>query len=199
MNTTKINKVAWLVIGALTIVAYNSQAQSDQFLDIYLEPSVAHSSKYKNMEVFDLGALQMLKKQKKANEIIVLNKSNQETIFTFHNSEYGTHFTNPKFFKSEIDSLPVILMVDLHSNHSLGQHIFIIKKNEVVHSGFIKFAVDDYNFSSLSLYSQFEIDGDKIIQTFQDIDIIDLANEEIIKGSTLRFEIQERTIKKVRN
>jgi len=195
----KINKVAWLIIGGLTILSYTSHAQTIPFYEIYIEPSVAYSGKYKNIEVFDLGTLQLLKKKKKANEISVVDPSNQEIIFTFQNDERGTHFTSPKFFKSDVDSLPIILTVDIHFEHSLGHHIFFIKEKEVIHNGFIEFAADDFNFSSLSLYSQYEMQGDKIIQTIQDIDIIDLANEEIIKGSTLKFEIQERTIRRVWN
>jgi len=186
--------VAGLLLGNLFFLTLIAKSQSDQFLDIYLEPSVVKST-----EVFDLGFYQILKKKKKANEIKVVNKSNQETIFSFYNTRSNSYFTNPKFFKSSVESQPVILMVDVHSSHSLGQQVFLIKENEVIHSGFIEFAADDYNFSSLSLYSHFEMKEDNIVITFEDIDIIDLVNEEIIKGSSLRYEIQEGIIKRVMN
>jgi len=186
--------VAGLLMGSLYLLTPIAKAQTDQFLDIYLEPSVVRGT-----EIFDLEFFQLLKKKKKANEIKVVNKSNQETIFSFYNTRSNSHFTNPKFFKSSIESQPVILLVDVHSSHSLGQEVFLIKENEVIHSGFIEFAVDDYNFSSLSLYSHFEMKEDNIVITFEDIDLIDLVNEEIVKGSSLRYEIQEGIIKRVMN
>jgi hypothetical protein len=195
----KFQKLVIIIIGTLAVIyASRVNAQSVKFIDLYLEPDTIRSGNYKNHEAYDLGHMVLYKKIEKANKFQIMDKSTNIELFSFNNTIHKTNFKKPKFFQNDDGSKqPTILMVDVSDIFSYGVHIFLIEDSQFHHSGFLDFAADNYNFSSLSLYSHFErIDG-KLILTFDDIDLIDHAEEELVKGGNLKFEIQEDSIKRL--
>lgn len=170
------------------------------FSDIYLEPDTILSGKFKNYEAYDLGYMTLYKKSKKAEEIIVVDKSTDTELFSFSNSMPKAEFKKPRFFQSDQIDQPIIMLLDVSGNYSLGVQVFLIEENQIYDCGFLAYAVDNYNFSSLALYTHFVLTEDKIILTFDDdINIIDNNAEQLIEGNDLKFEIYDYQIKRIQD
>lgn len=174
-----------------------ANAQSSFFGDIFLEPDEVVSGEYKGLNRFEFEEIAILIEPKKADRITILEADNDQQIFNFINEHPESYFSKPRFFKSDSETDPVVMMLDVHAVHSIGQQMFLIQGKEVINVGFLPYAVDDFNFSSLSLYSRFESEGETIFQSFGDIDIIDIEKEVIVKGSDLRFKIENNRITRI--
>lgn len=172
-------------------------AQPTKISDIYLEPDTLKSGTYADYEAYYLEDLVLYKKVGRSNTIQIMDKSTDVELFSFKNDIPETHLKKPRFFRSfdESNSLTII-MLDVSEIFSQGVHIFIVDHNKIHHSGFLEYAADNFNFSSLALYSEFEQVGDKVILSFQEVDLIDLSTEEIVNGAYLQFEILEDNIRR---
>ena len=192
----KLNSSIVFFIGFL-IQFQSATGQSAIFTDIYLEPDTIQSGKFKNYEAYDLGYLTLYKLPRKAEKFIIATRSTDVEIFSFKKPNKKGYLTKPHFFKSEVAGQPTIMIADVSDLYSFGVHIFLIDEDMVTHCGFLGYAADNFNFSSLWMYSHFELQGDKIIYTMDNVAYIDHANEELVYGSDLKFEITDHSVERI--
>ena len=91
------------------------------------------------------------------------------------------------------------MLADVSDLTSLGIHVFLIDQNVVHYCGFLNYTADNFNFSSLALYSHFEFVDGKIIYTLDDINFIDPSKEELIPGADLKFEITNNKVTRIQD
>jgi len=194
-------KTVLLTLCAILLLDLNfAYSQSAKFSDIYLEPDTLKSGNFKDYEAYDLRFMELYKKVGRSNKIQIMDKSTDIELFSFENTIPKTHFKKPRFFRTNDDSNTLtIMMLDVSEYYSHGVHVFLIEDTEIYHSGFMGYAADNFNFSSLALYSHFEQSGDKLILSFDEVDLIDHATEEIVNGSYLKFEILKDNIRRYIN
>lgn len=182
---------------ALLLGLHSVYSQATKYSDIYLEPDTLKSGAFKDYEAYYLESVVLYKKVGKSNTIQIMDKSTDVELHSFTNDIPETHLKKPRFFRSsDEDNSQTIVMLNVSEIYSLGVHIFLIEDSKIYHSGFLEYAADNFNFSSLALYSEFEQIGDKIILSFQEVDLIDLSTEEIVNGSYLQFEILKDNIRR---
>ena len=182
---------------AFNLFGSRVNGQSILFNEMYLEPDTIQSGNLKNFEGYDLGYLMLYKKPKKANEFFISTRSTDVEIFSFQKPNPKGYLTKPHFFRSDVAGQPIIMIADVSELYSYGVHVFLINKDSVTYCGFLGYAADNFNFSSLALYSHFELQGNKIIYTLDDIDYIDHSEEELISGKDLKFEISNNSVQRI--
>lgn len=197
----KIQKTVILTLCIMFLVGLNTvNSQSAKYYDVFLEPDTLKFGTYKDFEAYDLGHLVLYKRAGRSNKIQIMDKSTDIELFSFENSLLKTHLKKPKFFKTyDIDNAPTIVMLDVSEIYSHGVHVFLIEDSQVFHSGYLDYAADNFNFSSIALYSHFEQIGDKLILSFDEVDLIDHVSEELVNGAYLKFEILKDNIRRYIN
>ncbi len=168
----------------------NPGSQSKQFYDLFLQSKKVSKGQFKGFDVYELSDLLIYHgKGKKKRDLHIKHRDIDESLLFFHDTIADARIYHLKFFKSDVQGLPIVMMLDVESDTSLGQHIFLIKDKEVIYCGFINFAADDYNFSSLGIHVRIESVDERIILSFDTENIIDYSMKTLIDGSELRFEI----------
>lgn len=187
-----------MIIKAIIVVCYitlhtftvNPGNQSKIFIDLFLEPKKVSIGKFKGFDVYDLSDLMVYQGTgKKRRELYIIRRDTDESLLFFQDTIADTRIYHLKFFKSDEPRLPTVMMLDVEGYISVGQHIFLIGDKEATYCGFISYAADDYNFSSLGLHARIESVDDRIILSFDTENIIDYSMDTLIDGSDLKFEI----------
>ncbi len=155
---------------------------------------------YKNFVEYHLDRILLYNgKGKESKYFYIIDKSTGNKVFEYGQKDSEARRFVPKFFKADaVDNL-IILCMSLEGNYSWGTHLFIIDHGEVFYPGFLNFGVDNFNFSSLALYSQFEQHGEWFKMFFQnDIKIINYTTEDLIKGNAIEFKIEKDKITRLK-
>ena len=187
-----------MIIKAIIVVCYitlhtftvNPGNQSKIFIDLFLEPKKVSSGKFKGFDVYDLSDLMVYQGTgKKRRELYIIRRDTDESLLFFQDTITDARIYHLKFFKRDEQDLRVVIMLDVEGDVSVGQHIFRIRDKEVTYCGFINYAADDFNFSSLGFHARIETVDDRIILSFDTKNIIDYSMDTLIDGSDLKFEI----------
>ncbi|MEN8249497.1 MAG: hypothetical protein ABFS32_11240 [Bacteroidota bacterium] len=179
-----------VIILILTLVVNSTNAQSlPIFTDQLLQPS--KDQPYKNFIAYEIDNLLFYNGDGKESKFFyIVDKAKGARIFEFDEKDSKARRYAPRFFRAEgVDDITIIC-VSLEHNYSWGTHIFIVEKGKVYHAGYIGYGADNFNFSMLALYCQFEKHEDHYIMFFQEeVKIINYATEKLISGKDLEFKV----------
>jgi len=180
----------------LTPLAYLSA----QTLPILTDQLIISSEKksIKEYDLYEIGEIDLYNSTGRGQKTFyIVDKKTGNKLFTYQEKEQESKHLVPKFFMAEGNPSLIILCVSLEGDYSWGSHFFIIDNKIVTYSGFVGYGVDNFNFSGIALYGQFEQHGDSFVMFFQDdIEIIDFANDKLIKGSDLEFTLTKRDVRR---
>ena len=189
--------IARQYIGIIFILLpfFAARAQSSGFSDQFIKPVHLESGKYKGFDKYDIGDVFLYHGTRKhKSEFYAVEKETDQVVFSFQDTTAKVDSYALKFFKAGNTVQPAVVMINVEVDHSIGQYIFLISGPRVFNAGFLNYAADDFNFSSLGIHAIISIVGDQIILTFDNIRIIDFANETVIDGSKLNFQITPEEI-----
>lgn len=184
---------------ALLLVSGVVFAQSTPFYeDMYLDSKPGVVDKKGSYEAYDLGKFVFYNGTRKyAKSFYIEDANTGNKIFNFEDVERKASRFDPKFFKAN-NELPIVIMVDIETAYSWGQHIFILEGDQVSYSGFLPYGADNFNFSNLALYAHFDYRGDHFILSFrEDTQFIDYVSDDIFEGGDLKFKVERNKITRI--
>jgi hypothetical protein len=86
-------------------------------------------------------------------------------------------------------------MLEVAAEFSWGQEIILIKNGKVFHPGYLNYAINTGNGTSIANHSHFASNQQSIFLTFDDVPIVNWDNDKVvIPGDSIRFEITEKQI-----
>ncbi len=184
------------VLLALVFFAGSSLAQVLPILtDQLIEPDRKQSQK--NYITYAVGNYRVnLIDDKNLEEFYIVSKKTGKHIYDYVESEARAMHLKPRFFMTEGNNDLLIICMSLETTYSWGTHIFIVEDDRVAYPGFIPYGADNYNFSALGLYSQFEQQPDNsFIMFFQeDVKLINYETDDLLTGSEVEFKITRDSI-----
>lgn len=162
--------------------------------DQLIEPSKKQSNKL--FSEYTVGNIILNNSDAKNYEsFYIVNKQTGNKIYEYQESEGKAKHLKPKFFMAEGNDNLIILCMSLEGNYSWGTHIFIIDHDKVYYPGLIHYGADNFNFSGLAQYSQFEQHDDWFVMFFQeDINLINYETDDLLSGSDIEFKIEKDKI-----
>ena len=181
------------------MISHVGYAQSEPFYsDLFLEPSGELMDKNGGYLIYDLGHVVFYNGiEKNARTFYVKDVASGNEIFEYQNESIKNTRFEPKFFKAN-DELPIVIMMDVKTSFSWGQHVFIINGNKIAYVGFLPYGADDFNFSNLALYAQFRYKEDYFELTFREgVKYINYLTDDLLSSADLRFKISEKEIIKL--
>ena len=171
-------------------------------MPIYTDQHVASNKKLsdKNFKVFEVGNITLFNGDgKEAEHFYIIDKTSGNKIFDYVEPEAKARHLYPKFFMDSKNPDLIILCMSLEGTYSWGTHIFIIDHDNVSNSGFIPYGADNFNFSGLGIYAQFEQHDDWFVMFFQDdINLINYETDDLISSSDLEFKIEKDKITRLK-
>ena len=188
-----MRKISFILV--LTLLAAPGMAQVLPILtDQLIEP--ATKQKEKHYIAYEVGHYQVFViDDKNREEFYVVNKNTGERIYDYVESEERAMHFKPRFFMTAGNNDLVIITMSLETTYSWGTHIFIIAGDKVYYPGFIPYGADNYNFSGLGLYCQFEQHDEAFIMFFQeDVKLINYETDDLVTGSEIEFKIDRDKI-----
>jgi len=189
--------IARQYIGIIFILLpfFAARAQSAGFSDQFIKPVHLESGKYKGFDKYDIGDVFLYHGTRKhKSEFYAVEKETDKIVFSFQDTTRRATSYTLKFFKAGDSVQPAVVMINVEVDHSIGQYILLISGPRVINAGFLHYAADDFNFSSLGLHAIISQVDDQIILTFDSTEIIDFTNETVIDGSKLMFQITPEEI-----
>lgn len=184
---------------ALLLVSCGVFAQNTPFYkDLYLKSDSGIEDKRGSYEAYDLGSVIFFNGTGKYTKTFyVADVKSGDKIFNFEDTESKASRFAPKFFKARED-LPIVIMVNLETSYSWGQHIFILEDKQLSYSGFLAYGADNFNFSNLALYAQLDYYGDYFILSFSpDTKFIDYVTDDLYTGRDLAFKVEKNKISRI--
>ena len=179
---------------ALLMIFHVGYSQSEPFYsDLFLEPSGELMDKNGGYLMYDLGHVVLYNGiEKNARTFYVKDVTSGNEIFEYQNESIKNTRFDPKFFKASND-LPIVIMMDIETSFSWGQHVFLINGNMVTYAGFLPYGADDFNFSNLGLYAQFRYKGDYLELTFREgVKYINYLTDDLLSSADLKFKVSEK-------
>ena len=166
--------------------------------DRLIEPSKRQSKK--DFIEYEVAGIQLFNGDNKQSKYFyILNKNTGAKIFEFTEQESKARRFSPRFFMAENNDDLTILVMSVEGNYSWGVHIFIIDDGQVSHPGFLEWGVDNFNFASLGLHSQYEQHNDWFIMFFQeDSRLINYQTDELVLGKDIEFKIEKSKITRIK-
>ena len=183
---------------AIAILVISSSAAVGQLrlIDQYVKPHQVETGSFTGYTGYRYDGFELLHR---GGRVIIRDVASNQQYFSFQDtSTIATEFSF-RFFKGPKDEIPVVILMDVSADTSLGQNVFLMKEGTVGHAGYLKYAVDDYNFSSLALHAIFSYEAGKLYLTFDDADIIDFDRQRVMNGESMRFEIGSNYINRLSN
>ena len=95
--------------------------------------------------------------------------------------------------------LNIIIMMEEAVEYSWGQEVILISEGKINNLGYLSYAVlgEEYE-ESLADYCHIQGSKNKMIMSFEDVQIIEYANNDaIIEGKDLKFELSLQGIKRI--
>ena len=150
--------------------------------------------------MYEAGEIQLFNgDEKESKYFYILDEKTGSKIFEYDQREIKARRFSPRFFKSADNDELIILVMSLEGDYSWGVHIFIIEKGKVSHPGFLPYGVDNFNFASLGLHSQFEKHGDWFVMFFEeDARLINYDTDDLILGKDIEFKIEKDKITRIK-
>lgn len=164
----------------------------------HIQPSRVQSNK--NFVEYQIGRIQLYNgKGKESKYFYITDKSTEHKVYEYKQEKSKALRFVPQFFKAEGNDNLVILCMSLEGNYSWGNHIFIIDRGEVFHAGFIEYGADNFNFSSIAIYSSFEKHDDWFKMIFRDdMKFINYNTDNLIGGNYINFKIEKNEITRIK-
>lgn len=162
--------------------------------DQLIEPAKKQADK--GFTEYDVGNIVLFSgNYKNYEEFYILDKNTSDKIYEYKEDEPKARHLYPRFFMTPDNPDLIIITMSLEGNYSWGSHIFMVDHNQVTHPGFLPYGADNFNFSALGLYCQFEQHDGWYIMFFQDNEkIIKYDTDELIDSSDLEFKIEKDKI-----
>ncbi len=159
---------------------------------------VSEKNSIKGYDFYEIGEIDLYNSIGRGQKnFYIVDKITGNKIFSYEEDELEAKHLVPTFFMAEGNASLIILCVSLEGDHSWGSHFFIIDNKRVTYSGFVAYGVDNFNFSGIALYGQFEQHGDSFVMFFQDdVEIIDFLNDELINGSDLEITLSKTEVRR---
>lgn len=187
-----------LIFAFIMLLIGSVSAQVPIYTDQHVESNKKLSDK--NFEVFEVENVALFNGDgKTAEHFYIINRTSGTKIFDYVEPDAEAQHLYPKFFMDSKNPDKIILCMSLEGNYSWGTHIFIIDNDKVNYSGFLPFGADNFNFSALGIYSQFEQHDDWFVMFFQDdINLINYETDDLISSSDLEFKIEKDKITRLK-
>ncbi len=193
-------KVIFILLLSSPFLTTHVYSQNIHYPNLFNQPEKVESGIYKGYDKYVIGDFALFNSTRRyENRLFVINELKGTKLFSFQDTIEFTKKLIPHFFKPDGEDAPLVITVSSMANYSLGTYVFLIKGGIAHKSGFIRYSIDDYNFSSLGSQCMIhEING-QIIMSFDDVGIIDLSSERVIPGESIKFRINEESIMKINN
>jgi hypothetical protein len=150
----------------------------------------------KSFVAYEIGGIQLFNGTDKESKFFyILDENTGKRLFEFDERQLKARRFTPRFFAAPESEDLIILVMSLDGDFSWGVHIFIIDHGKVSHPGFLSYGVDNFNFASLGLHSQFEQHGDAFVMFFQEgARLINYETDELVLGKDIEFKIERTKI-----
>jgi hypothetical protein len=180
---------------ALLFFAAYPGSQRSVYYELYVEPQKISRGQFKGFSLYELNDFNIYHGTGGKKRDIFINRRNSDSeLFHFQDTISMASDYNLKFFLSSEPDLPVVVMMSVENEVSLGQHIFRLTGNSITHSGFIHYAADDYNFSSLAYHAHIEEVEGRLLLSFNTESIIDYSLDSLLNGRDVKFEILRQKV-----
>lgn len=190
----------YIILFILALLSSASVSGQDiDFISVQIEPELIESGEYKNFYKFDLGQYVLLNGRHENNlRYKILNKKTDQIDYENKNSMSDAMIRIPMFFINEDKSIIIILMEEA-AEYSWGQEVILISDGRINNIGYLSYAVSGEEYEeSLADYCRIQGDKNKMVMSFEDVQIIDYSNNDaIIEGKDLKFELSPEGIKRI--
>ena len=178
-----------IILGSL--ISTSVSGQETDLISVTIEPELIESGEYKNFYKFDLGEYVLFNGRYENNlRYKLLNKNSGQIDYENKPSMSDAMIRIPKFFFSADKSI-IIIMMEEAAEYSWGQEVILILNSKIKNLGYLSYAVlgEEYE-ESLAEYCHIQGNKNKMIMSFEDVQILDYANNDaIIEGKDLKFEL----------
>ncbi len=160
----------------------------------------AKKSSQKHYSEYEVGYIKVFVIDDKNEErFYIIDTRTGEKIYDYTEGEERAMHLKPRFYMAEGQDNPIIICMSLETTYSLGTYVFIVDDGKVYFPGFIEFGADNFNFSAIGLYAQFEQHGDWFLMFFQDdVKLIDYVTDDLLYGNQIEFKIERDKITPIR-
>jgi hypothetical protein len=173
-------------------------SQNEPLERIFINKEIIDSGIYKNYAQYDLGDFIVNNGIHENNlKFHVVDKKTSQIIYSRHDTLSDAMILKPVFFSNTGNYELIIIMLEVAAEYSWGQEIILIKNGKVFYPGYLNYACNEENGTSIANHSHFIRKKHSILLTFDDVPIVNWDNDKlVIPGSSLRFEITEKQINK---
>lgn len=174
-------------------------AQDKPLFNVKIDNVIVNAGKYKDYDKYDIGNYIIFIGRYRTNlKYDIQDKVTGEIAFTKDLSKTNAWILTPKLFANYDNSIKV-LMIEVASETSWGQEIYLTKDNKVKYIGYLDYAVNIEKGISISEYCKMSEVKGKIIMTFDDVPMIYWPEgKKIINGKDLKFELDFNGIKRIK-
>lgn len=184
---------------ALLFITTTLFGQNKHYSDMFLQPQKVAGGEHKGYDRYDMGDYALYNSQKRYQPYCyIINSQTGKKVFSFQDPLDSRQLTH-HFFKPDDGDGPIVIVSSANEDVSMGVYVFLLEHDNVSKPGFIKYGVDDYNFSSLGFHTLVNEVENKIELSFADTDIIDYETEKVVDGNTIKFVVTPGQIVKVGN
>ena len=183
--------IALLVCCLVPVINVHGQLR---LLDQYAKPYEIKAGAFNGYAGYEFSDMELVHR---GGSFVIKQLNGSVRYYTYQDTSTVATEYSFRFFKGPKEEIPVVIMMDVASDHSMGQNLFLLRDKQVENAGFLRYAADDFNFSSLALHAIFSYENGNILLTFDDADIIDFERETVVQGNTIRFQIGNDYIKRI--
>lgn len=176
---------------ALLLISTTAYTQKLIYQDLYLEPDSRVMDKRGGFDVYIYQDLKVFNGLGKDAKNFRIENSEGLSLFEFQQEKSRASRFKPRFFSAGPEH-PLIILLNLETSYSWGQHVILVDGTDVRNLGFIPVGADNFNFSDIGLYARITAMEDTFLMAFpDDIKFIDYLTDEIISGSELKYKLDE--------
>lgn len=176
---------------ALLLISTTAYTQKLIYQDLYLEPDSQVMDKRRGFDVYIYEDLKVFNGLGKAAKNFRIESSEGSVLFEFQQENSKASRFKPRFFSAGAEH-PLIILLNLETSYSWGQHVILVDGTDIRNLGFIPVGADNFNFSDIGLYAQITAIEDTFLMAFpDDIKFIDYLTDEIISGSELKYKLDK--------
>lgn len=187
-----------VTIIVLALSWFTGLSQNEPLERIFINKEIVDSGIYKNYAQYDLGDFIVYNGILENNlKFQVFDKKTSKIIYSRHDSLSDAMILKPIFFSTTGNDKLIVIMLEVAAEYSWGQEIILIKNDKVFYPGYLNYARNVENGTSIANHSHLRRNKHSILLTFDDVPLVNWDNDkQVIPGSSIRFEITEKQIKK---
>lgn len=184
---------------ALLLISTATYSQNVNYEDLYLKPDARLEKKKGGYDVYHIGKLKFFNGVGNDAKSFHIEEPNGKVLYVFEEKESKASRFKPRFFSAG-DNNPILVLLNLETSYSWGQHILIIDGEEVSNIGFIAMGADNFNFSDIGLYARIQAVDDHYLLSFnQDEIFIDYLTDDSIPGAEIKYKLDKSGIYRLTN